>query len=109
MTLLYPKPGHVEIDPDLLWNGIIKTIEDAIKGVYQNLHFVALVLLSYEILDAKLEASDIACIGISTQRSTFITWDKLTGQSFHNFVTWKDIRADSLVKKWNSSFIIKVF
>lgn len=51
---------------------------------------------------------DITCLGISTQRSTFITWDKLTGQAFHNFVTWKDIRADSLVKKWNSSFIIKV-
>lgn len=60
------------------------------------------------ISDAKLEISDIACLGISTQRSTFITWDKLTGQAFHNFVTWKDIRADSLVKKWNSSYIIKV-
>ncbi|KAG4073437.1 hypothetical protein HA402_000661 [Bradysia odoriphaga] len=86
--LLYPKPGFVEIDPDQLWNSIIKTIEDAVK-------------------DAKLEMSDIICLGISTQRSTFITWDRQTGQTFHNFITWKDIRADKLVKKWNSSCIIK--
>lgn len=26
---------------------------------------------------------------------------------FHNFITWKDLRADNLVKKWNSSLYIK--
>lgn len=89
VNLIYPKPGFVEIDPDQLWNSVIKTIENAVK-------------------DAKLELNDVTCLGISTQRSTFVTWDKVTGKTFHNFVTWKDIRADALVKKWNSSFIIKV-
>lgn len=60
------------------------------------------------VLDAKLLASDINCLGISTQRSTFITWNRETGKTLHNFITWKDLRADALVKKWNSSYILKV-
>lgn len=31
--LIYPKPGFVEIDPEQLWNSIIKSIEDAVKGI----------------------------------------------------------------------------
>lgn len=111
MNLIYPKPGFVEIDPEQLWNSIVKTIQDAVKGEQlKDRKICVLILKSFliVILDAKLEISDILCLGISTQRSTFVTWDKVTGQTFHNFVTWKDIRADSLVKKWNSSFIIKV-
>lgn len=60
------------------------------------------------IVDAQLTPDQISCIGISTQRSTFITWDKETGEEFHNFITWKDLRADPLVKKWNSSLTLKV-
>lgn len=58
--------------------------------------------------DANLTARDITCLGISTQRSTFITWDRETGETFHNFITWKDLRADAMVRKWNSSLTLKV-
>lgn len=34
VNLIYPKPGFVEIDPEQLWKSIIKTIEDAVKGVH---------------------------------------------------------------------------
>ncbi|CAH2266967.1 jg6667 [Pararge aegeria aegeria] len=50
-------------------------------------------------------------MGISTQRSTFITWSRETGKPFHRFITWKDLRADELVKQWNDSYtwrLIKV-
>ena len=47
-------------------------------------------------------------MGISTQRSTFITWNRETGETFHNFITWKDLRADEMVRKWNSSVALKV-
>lgn len=30
--LLYPQAGYVEIDPDNLWNSIIRVINNAIKG-----------------------------------------------------------------------------
>lgn len=89
IELLYPQAGYVEIDPDELWRKIISVIESAIG-------------------DAKLSSNDIACLGISTQRSTFITWDRTTGENFHNFITWKDLRADSMVRKWNDSVTLKV-
>jgi len=58
--------------------------------------------------EADLEASALTCMGISTQRATFTTWKKSTGQELHNFITWKDTRAEHLVKQWNSSLSMKV-
>lgn len=89
VQLLYPQPGHVEIDPEDFWRRIRSTIERSIR-------------------DADLQPQQIAGLGISTQRSTFITWDKVTGRPYHNFITWKDLRADSLVTKWNGSLLLKV-
>lgn len=89
VQLLYPQPGHVEIDPEDFWQRICSTIGRSISN-------------------AGLEPNQIECLGISTQRSTFLTWDTTTGRPYHNFITWKDLRADSLVKKWNSSILLKV-
>lgn len=90
IELLYPQPGYVEINPGDLWQSIVATIQNAIS-------------------DAKLNSNDITCLGISTQRSTFVTWDRVTGETFHNFITWKDLRADSMVRKWNDSVTLKVY
>lgn len=46
-------------------------------------------------------------MGISSQRCTFLTWNHLTNEYFHNFITWKDLRSDNLVDKWNNSFTLK--
>ncbi len=46
-------------------------------------------------------------MAIATQRGTFTTWDRESGQTFHNFITWKDIRSSSLCEQWNNSFRIK--
>nr|CAD7601262.1 unnamed protein product [Timema genevievae] len=54
--------------------------------------------------DAGVNLNQVTCLGISTQRSTFTTWHKDTGKTFHNFITWKDIRADGLVREWNDSY-----
>lgn len=32
VELLYPKPAHVEIDPDQLWMSIIKVLKNAVHG-----------------------------------------------------------------------------
>lgn len=89
VQLLYPQPGHVEIDPEDFWQKICSTIKNS-------------------LIAAGIEANQIAGLGICTQRSTFITWDKVTGKPYHNFITWKDLRADPLVRKWNSSYMLKV-
>lgn len=50
---------------------------------------------------------DILCLGVSVQRATFITFDKVTGRPFHQLITWKDCRGDELVEKFNQSFVRK--
>lgn len=89
VELLYPQPGHVEIEPEDFWQRIYSTIQRS-------------------IVSANLEPHQIVGLGICTQRSTFLNWDKATGQPYHNFITWKDLRADPLVTKWNSSYLLKV-
>ncbi|XP_020826613.1 glycerol kinase 5 isoform X2 [Phascolarctos cinereus] len=50
----------------------------------------------------------IVGLGISTQRATFITWNKKTGNHFHNFISWQDLRATELMKSWNNSILLKL-
>lgn len=88
ITLLYPRPGWVEIEPEKLWSSIQSVIRDAVSR-------------------ANLSFADITSIGICTQRSTFITWHKNTGKPFHNFINWKDIRSKDVAKRLNRSFQCK--
>ena len=39
--------------------------------------------------------------------STFTTWNKRTGKVFHNFITWKDMRGNDIVQKWNKSLTLR--
>uniref|UniRef100_A0A1Y1L423 Glycerol kinase 5 n=1 Tax=Photinus pyralis TaxID=7054 RepID=A0A1Y1L423_PHOPY len=89
VNLLYPQPGYVEIDPEDLWNSVVCLIKAA-------------------VLEANVEYNNIT-LGISTQRGTFTIWRKDNGQPFHNFITWKDLRSDALVKQWEKSLILKGF
>ncbi|KOC59001.1 Putative glycerol kinase 5 [Habropoda laboriosa] len=91
VRLLYPKSGYVEIDPDELWSTIVNVIKNSLK----------------EMVDAGLKLESIACLGISTQRGSFTTWNMKDGRHYHNFITWKDLRADGMVKEWNSSITMK--
>ncbi|XP_069674370.1 glycerol kinase 5 isoform X2 [Periplaneta americana] len=86
---IYPQIGQDEIEPEELWTKVISVLQDAIRA-------------------AGVSPRHIACIGISAQRSSFVTWHKETGKPFHNFITWKDVRADSLVRQWNDSVTMKV-
>ncbi|XP_057594233.1 putative glycerol kinase 5 isoform X2 [Hippopotamus amphibius kiboko] len=86
---LYPQAGWVEIDPDVLWLQFVAVIKESVKA-------------------ARIEMNQIVGLGISTQRATFITWDKKTGKHFHNFISWQDLRAIELVKSWNSSLLMKL-
>ncbi|XP_030185266.1 putative glycerol kinase 5 isoform X2 [Lynx canadensis] len=86
---LYPHTGWVEIDPDVLWLQFLAVIKESVKA-------------------AGIEMNQIVGLGISTQRATFITWNKKTGNHFHNFISWQDLRAIELVKSWNNSFLMKL-
>ncbi|XP_051839305.1 putative glycerol kinase 5 [Antechinus flavipes] len=89
VEVIYPQNGWVEIDPEVLWSQFIAVIKEAVQA-------------------AGIQMDQIVGLGISTQRATFITWNKKTGNHFHNFISWQDLRATALVKSWNNSFLLKL-
>src|SRR5690606_1787964 len=66
-TQHYPASGWVEHDPEEIWDTTVWSVKKALK-------------------DAKLEASDVAAIGITNQRETVVIWDKATGKAIHNAI-----------------------
>ena len=82
--MIYPDIGHVEIDPEKLFQSVIQIVNKAIKGLFI-LNEIVLKKSKKNlliILAAQLTADQLSCLGLTTQRSTFITWDRNTGLKF---------------------------
>ena len=71
---LYPNSGWVEHDPEEIWDSVVDTAEAAINS-------------------GRLEARDIAAIGITNQRETVLLWDRETGWPVHHAIVWQDRRT----------------
>jgi len=76
-TQIYPKPGWVEHDANEIWQSQLTVTLNALKS-------------------NKVNASQIAAIGITNQRETTVVWDKTTGQPIHNAIVWQDRRTASI-------------
>jgi glycerol kinase len=74
---IFPQPGWVEHDANEIW---------------ASQQAVALEAL----FKAKLNASDIAAIGITNQRETTVLWNRRTGQPMANAIVWQDRRTEPL-------------
>lgn len=59
-------------------------------------------------IGAGLVADQILCLGISSHRGSFTVWDRDTAKPFHNFITWRDLRATNENLKLNTSMLFKV-
>ncbi|XP_061492900.1 putative glycerol kinase 5 isoform X2 [Rhineura floridana] len=88
VEVLHPRPGWVELEPESLWTQFVGVVKEAVQA-------------------AGVQMNQISALGLSTQRATFITWNKKTGKPFHNFISWQDVRAAELVKSWNRSLLLK--
>jgi glycerol kinase len=75
-----PKAGWVEHDPKEVWT---RTRE----------------VLGGALAHSKLEAGDIAAIGITNQRETTVVWDRETGEPVYNAIVWQDTRTDQIVRE----------
>lgn len=87
--LIQGEDGSAELDPEPYFKSIVRILREAVSS-------------------ANIKTIEITSLSISCQRSTFITWDKNTGEHFHNLITWKDRRAAKMVEKVNNSFFLKV-
>lgn len=89
---IYLKPGWVEHKPTEIWSSQIEVAKGALNK-------------------ARLEAVDIATIGITNQRETTIVWDKGTGKPVYNAIVWQCRRTalicEQLKKKGLADIIQK--
>lgn len=66
--LIYPEDGWVEIDPQVLMDSVIKSLND-------------------------IDKDDIELISITNQRETTIVWEKQSGNPVYNAIVWQDRRT----------------
>lgn len=86
----YPNSGWVEHDPEDIWKGVVSTARTALRK-------------------AKLEASDVAAIGITNQRETIVVWDRDTGKPIHNAIVWQDRRTAPMCEKLKAEGLEETF
>ena len=69
-NLNYPEPGWVEVDADVVWG--------------------AQLAAARRVLDvSKIEAREIAAIGITNQRETTVVWEAATGRPVGPAIVWQ--------------------
>ncbi len=70
-TQHFPVPGHVEHDPNEIWDVTVAVAREAIGA-----------------------AGEIpAAVGITNQRETVVAWDRATGEPVHRALVWQDRRT----------------
>ena len=72
---IYPKPGWVEHDANEIWQRTQEVVGAGLE---------------------KVNASDIAGVGVTNQRETTVVWDRSTGEPVHNAIVWQDTRTDQI-------------
>ena len=83
---IFPRPGWVEHDPEVIWTTQRRTMTDALAK-------------------ADLSAGQIAAIGITNQRETTVVWNRDTGRPIHNAIVWQDRRTASYCDELSSQGI----
>ena len=85
--------------------------KSVVRKFYDNyLYYLTPLKFKYfsTVFISEVGVKSIISLGICTQRCTFLTWNSTTGKALHNLITWKDVRADTLVNQWNNSLTMKV-
>ena len=81
---IYPRPGWVEHDPEVIWATVLTTARDTLKS-------------------GKAKGWRAVCAGITNQRETAIVWDRKTGQAIHNAIVWQDRRTAERCRELSAS------
>jgi len=67
---LFPYPGHVEHDPEVIWASQLTVAREAVAR-------------------GGLSAAQIAAIGVTNQRETTILWERATGRAVAHAIVWQ--------------------
>ncbi len=77
---IFPSPGWVEHDPEEIWDSVRQVVADA-------------------LVDAEINATQIAAVGITNQRETTVVWDRRTGEPVYNAIVWQDTRTTDVIRE----------
>src|SRR5262249_41260915 len=77
---IFPAGGHVEHDPEQIWNSQRAVAAEGLQRDGQT-------------------AKEVAAIGITNQRETTVVWDRRTGRPIHNAIVWQDRRTAQFCDK----------
>ncbi|MCP4905091.1 MAG: glycerol kinase GlpK [bacterium] len=73
----FRKPGWVEHDPFEIWDSQLRSARGALE-------------------DARVDATEIAAIGITNQRETTVVWDRKTGEPIHPAIVWQSRQSSGV-------------
>jgi len=76
----YPKPGWVEHDPEEIYRSAVALTKKALKA-------------------ARAQVTDIAAIGITNQRETFVVWERKSGRPVHRAIVWQCRRSADICRR----------
>jgi glycerol kinase len=71
---IYPAPGWVEHDAEVIWATVISTGRQALQRLRE-------------------QGGAVAAVGITNQRETTVLWDRRTGAPIYNAIVWQDRRT----------------
>lgn len=74
LPINYPGPGRVEQDAEHIW----RTTQ---------------LLMQAALREANVRASDVAAIGVTTQRASCVVWERATGRALTPLISWQDLRG----------------
>src|SRR6476660_7956344 len=76
---ILPRAGWVEHNPLEIWERTETVIGTALA-------------------QHRLQAEDLAALGVTNQRETTVVWDRRTGRPYYNAIVWQYTRTDSIAK-----------
>ena len=73
----YPQPGWVEHDAEQIYRSVLRLAREAITK-------------------AKISDTDLAGVGITNQRETFVVWERASGRPLHRAIVWQCRRSSDI-------------
>lgn len=71
----HPAPGWVEQDPEELWQSVQRAVESCLTGQ---------------------DPSQVVAVGLSTQRESYLLWERSSGRAVAPLISWQDGRTVEL-------------
>ena len=79
-----PHPGWLEQDADVIYESSVEAIKGALEV-------------------AGVSAADLDGMGVTTQRSSCVIWEKATGKALCNMISWQDMRGATTARDFTEN------